>query len=486
MKTQITLILCFLSLLLSSKAQPQMQKYYEHQHYDNNFEQIDNENIISNHNKGFGRNLFSKSKHNNSNIKGDWFEPDTIYVYSVQDFDQRRIYSYENGKCSVILGQRLKNNEWENCWKETYAYDTQNNISSYLSQIWSLGKWTNNNKYTYTYDKQNNKISEIYQEGQWESDQWMNIYKYTYTYDTLNKMTTELHQGWQSNQWKNSQNFTYTYDAQNYLIESLMQYWLLVGQWDDFLKTTYTYDTLYNITEILYEQWGDYPSLGKIKYTYDAQNNNIEKISQRWLYEQWYNISKRAYDYDEYNNLTSDLAQNWESNQWKFMFKYLYIYDTRNNMTEKYEFLFEEYPIYKWIYNYNENNNATSGYAQMLWEGSWNDCNCGWLDIYFNNMQSLIRLNERHRFTTSFIKINNVSIKENTDIGSYIKVFPNPVSSIMYIETNNFNSIPDINIYSVHGTLLQHAKGYQINIESLSRGIYFAEINGIVRKIVKQ
>jgi len=65
-----------------------------------------------------------------------------------------------------------------------------------------------------------------------------------------------------------------------------------------------------------------------------------------------------------------------------------------------------------------------------------------------------------------------------------LTVYPNPVSGILHIETNNM--APEIKVYSIQGVLLLQTKGNEIDMSSLAKGIYFAEIDGVCRKVVKQ
>jgi hypothetical protein len=56
----------------------------------------------------------------------------------------------------------------------------------------------------------------------------------------------------------------------------------------------------------------------------------------------------------------------------------------------------------------------------------------------------------------------------------------------LHIEIGNTTKVPEIKIYSIQGILVLDAKGNQIDVSSLTRGIYIAKVNGVSRKIVKQ
>ncbi len=67
-------------------------------------------------------------------------------------------------------------------------------------------------------------------------------------------------------------------------------------------------------------------------------------------------------------------------------------------------------------------------------------------------------------------EISNVNIK--------LKVYPNPVSSEIFIETSSFDNV--ISIYSIQGKLIRNvtinSNKTKINIDDLSTGVYFLEI----------
>ena len=76
-------------------------------------------------------------------------------------------------------------------------------------------------------------------------------------------------------------------------------------------------------------------------------------------------------------------------------------------------------------------------------------------------------------------------VSVNEPIVLNLTVYPNPVSNILHIETGS-NVAPEIKVFSIQGVLLLQAKGNEIDISSLDRGIYFVEIDGVCRKVVKQ
>jgi hypothetical protein len=77
-------------------------------------------------------------------------------------------------------------------------------------------------------------------------------------------------------------------------------------------------------------------------------------------------------------------------------------------------------------------------------------------------------------------------ISENSAPNSSFTLYPNPVSNILNIKTENLDITPNVKIYSIQGALILHVKGNQIDVSRLPNGIYIAEINGVCKKVVKQ
>jgi hypothetical protein len=104
------------------------------------------------------------------------------------------------------------------------------------------------------------------------------------------------------------------------------------------------------------------------------------------------------------------------------------------------------------------------------------------VDIYFDFNAPVITNN----VTTTFVDYTNV-----TDINnSFINVYPNPVSDVIYIKSNY--PVKSIKIYNQLGELItEKPKGNQVDIAQHISGIYFCKVsdedgNTSVFKIVKK
>ena len=82
-----------------------------------------------------------------------------------------------------------------------------------------------------------------------------------------------------------------------------------------------------------------------------------------------------------------------------------------------------------------------------------------------------------------------LSITE-ADFTKNLSMVPNPVTSILNIETSNTISIVKAAVYSTLGKLILETSKKQINLENLSAGIYFVEVvtdkGSVTKKIVKE
>jgi len=443
----------------------------------------------------------------------DWYEPDTIYTYKVNGFNMRYLMSYKNGVCIVERLQMQNGSQWEDTKKNSYVYDEQNNLIEHLTQIYGTNQWQNFRKFSCIYNAHGNLTEELSEEWQVNINQWVKLSKYTYAYDAQNNMIEKIFQ--RGSQLENAEKHQYTYNHQNNITEEITQRWW--GQWENETKGIYTYDTHGNKAEFMWQLWkneqwvNDY----NITYSYDVHNNMIEDLLQKFgIYSR-----KISYSYDERNNMTEEVWHWWNvcENIWKLNFKYLYSYDAQNNIIAREyhdelgpsmqdmctydthnnltEVLYKSMKNNQWEnrskinYSYDENNNSTAGLAQR-WDSEksiWIDCgSVSIVSIYYNNMQSSKRLSfYPYKFSASYIKTGTVSVPENPPIENVIKLYPNPVSTILNIETGNLNKTPEIKIYSVQGVLLMSKKGNQIDVSSLQSGIYIVEVEGVCKKIVK-
>jgi len=382
-------------------------------------------------------------------------------------------YTYDAQKNVIEVVEH--NRDWETGQvvlyaKVDYAYDAQNNEIDWFRKIWEDEQWVDDSRFSHTYDAQNNMTEEVSQYRNWETGLLENVNRITWTYDAQNNLTEILSQSWNAGleQWMGTNKEMLTYDAQNNLVEQLRQYWdSELDEWANSTKYMATYDAQNNLKELIY-QWADWETgelvnVTKNIYSYNAQNKLIEDLVQEWNSgsEQWVNREKWISTYDAQNNRIEELVQGWIPGlaQWK--------------------------DILKWTFTYDDNHNTTSGKYQFWENNTWVDANNFIFLIHYNNMQITIGVTNCHRFEASYVKLGTISVKENTPKVT-VKLYPNPTSGVLNIETGNNDTLPEIKIYSIQGALLVNTKGNKIDISSLPNGVYIASINGQALKVVKQ
>jgi len=487
MKKLSTLFVSCIMLMFSGLSQPTHVKFpekFDSEKYSEYF----NENIFFGNENPY---LLIKPA---SQIKGsDWYEPDTItfYLISPYEVDYRYLLSYEDGKLTTQMHQFWNFDHWEDYEKYVYYYDEYNNCKEMISQRMFSEQWVNHFKCSLSYDVSNNIISHIHQ--YWVSEQWLDFRLYSCTYDSQNNKTSMLFQYWEEDTWFISQKESYTYDEQNNLIE--MQRFVDFTEYQSYDKVIYKYDNNDNLIDEIWYWWDDEQWVIGIKYvnTYDTQNRKTSYSCQGYNSdEDWFDFWKYTYFYDKHNNMIEALFQKRESEQLIDDRKDIYNYDSQNNMISHIKQYWDKE---KWInmerftYTFDDNHNTTESYYQWWGKDEWVDVDAsgaGHYHVYYNNNQSSICWNSAHKIVVSYININEeVPEEKPTEKGSE-KLYPNPVSNILYIETDTDKTMPIVKIYSMHGVLLLSTKGKQIDLSSLPNGIYIAEIEGVCKKIVKQ
>ena len=200
--------------------------------------------------------------------------------------------------------------------KYTYAYNSNNKMTSMLAENWDGSLWINYNRYTYTYDSNGNKTLEL---SETWNGQWGNSYRTTYTYDSNGNKTLELSEVWINNQWGNSYRITYTYDFSENMTSFLREKWDR-SQWINYYHFTYTYDSNGNKTLELWETWynSQWINHQRLTYTYDSNGNSTLELKEVWLYDdsQWINSQRYTYTYDSNGNMTLWRDEIWSNNNW--------------------------------------------------------------------------------------------------------------------------------------------------------------------------
>jgi hypothetical protein len=114
-----------------------------------------------------------------------------------------------------------------------------------------------------------------------------------------------------------------------------------------------------------------------------------------------------------------------------------------------------------------------------------------WEDIFYNINKSSVTLHVPPG-TTAAYKASDVwkdfNIVDNAVTGmaaialpSSIEFYPNPTAGIVYTATES-----QIQVYNLHGALLQEVFGNQVDLSAYPEGMYILQINGVRTKVIKK
>jgi hypothetical protein len=360
--------------------------------------------------------------------------------------------------------------EWDTIitgWKSTdkltnVVYDARYNLVSYISQSWTGSGWENAVKTTYSYDANNNQTNELDQT--WNSGTWVNASQYIYTYDSWNNQTSMVEQEWNSSSWENSWKITCTYDARNNLTGYIEQDWSL-GNWVNSYKYAYTYDINNNQTTALEQTWmlSSWENSWQSISTYDSSNNLTSELEQDWNDTTWVNTFKFTYTYDASNNRTNGLAQYWIGSFWTDAFQYTYSYDADNNLVGEFMAIWNGTV---WVnrgqfsYTYDENNFLKS-----------------FLHKYWNSDGTAIANGDSIYYYFHTV----LGIHDLLSGSGNLKLYPNPSSSLITIETSAMQMPNQLSILNLNGqqvlTRQITAPKTQIDVSNLPCGVYIVRIS---------
>ena len=180
----------------------------------------------------------------------------------------------------------------DSCRKDSYTYDSNENMTLKFSERWRDSTWINSLKTTYTYNNDGNVTIEL--RKHWEDSTytnkepaWINGKKTTYAYDNNGNMIFNLLKKWENSTWRNS------------------------------TKTTYTYDNNENITIELVERVQDstWINSSKTTYSYNSYGNRTLESYARWQDTYWMDAFRDAYTYND-GNMTLMLHELWDGTTW--------------------------------------------------------------------------------------------------------------------------------------------------------------------------
>ena len=388
--------------------------------------------------------------------------------------------------------------------KIVYTYDSQYNLTNYLSLIWntSSSSWQNSSQIMYTYDL-SNQLSGILQQN-WKNKgkgvyAWVNSIKKASTYDSLNRKSNYLAQTWNvlKNKWVNiwQQNFTYDSVGNNTLIiESAWN--ASINNWMPSYNFINQFDSLNRneLNTIQFSEGDSWVNALQTSNNYDNDGNNIMTLSQSWNSETeaWENSELDSVYYVNSNKIDKTIIKLWDSNlfDWYNVRLNIYEYDSLGNnismVSQDYDpNNFSWFNNSKNIYGYDSLKTQISS-AILYWNlgaYNWSSGTLTKLTIsYYNVLKS------------SAIQQSDNSTVEKQTVNATIEVFPNP--AVDFVTIQNTNYVNEVQVFDLSGSkILQNSynglNNISLDISNLKPGIYILYVKSsdgrnIPQKIVKK
>ncbi len=168
--------------------------------------------------------------------------------------------------------------------------------------------------------------------------EWIPKSKKEFTFNSLGQLKTEstLHRQPNSNFWTFSSQIKFAYDPQSLLIEKVSSH-SFNGNWLNDKLETFTYDSLSMLSEEIHFYWlystESWQPLKKFDYSYNQNNQLIEKTGSRWTLDsiwQWKpGYLRYVYEYKKFGLLKLEKLFLWNiaANTWKPTYRYNYYHD---------------------------------------------------------------------------------------------------------------------------------------------------------------
>ncbi len=221
--------------------------------------------------------------------------------------------------------QRLNSSAgaWVFYFQYLTTYNSQNNITEDLLQIWNevTSKWDDYSIYKYEYDTNGNNLVYINQDWNGLTSKWENIWQHLGVYENNNLLMTDTYQEWSTtkNTWENITKTDYQYDAQGNSTSQLIKIWdTTSSQWINSSNHKFIYNASNQNTEYYYEFW-DEGSLSWLIwyrdiYTYDNEGNQLSYFSQDWDIDNsiWINYEQAFFTYNAEGFPIGELYQDWD------------------------------------------------------------------------------------------------------------------------------------------------------------------------------
>jgi hypothetical protein len=408
---------------------------------------------------------------------------DTAYSYpwiaASQKWDTvptgKIIYTYDsqfNLTNYLSLTWNATSKSWQNSIQITYIYDALNQLTSVTQQNWKnkgrgVYAWVNNTKKTWIYDSLNRKINFLSQTWNLLKVKWINSWQHDFTYDSIGNNIQTIENSWNTstNSWVLHYKYINLFDSLKRIVLNPIQFWS-DSIWVNAAQTAYNYDSSGNEISMLYQSWNNNSAVWKnaeLDSMFYLKTNQIKRsVIKLWdtTYLNWYNVSQSIYDYDSLGNNTSKLNQDYDP---------VNFYWFNNN---------------KNVYEYDSLKTQISN-GILYW-------NLG-AENWYSGTLTKLTLTYYDALKSSNIKPDK-TILERQSTQTNLEIFPNPTVDVVNIQSNT--SIKQVQVFDLLGnevylSQFNNLNNASLNISGLKPGIYLLNITNcdgtsVPKRIVKR
>ncbi|QOD60763.1 T9SS type A sorting domain-containing protein [Polaribacter haliotis] len=376
----------------------------------------------------------------------------------------------------------------------TFSIFGQDKLTSKINQSYDGVNWVNNSRSTYKYNSNNNLTEDAYYNWNSINASWDLSGIDTYTYNSQNKLVTDTYENIDSSTGNPVDGYKtiYTYNSNNQIIESIDQE-RKNNNWVNEFRSTFTY-TNNKITGLLSEEWNgsswvlvteaaQQDASSRIVINYGSNNLVSEFIYEEWNGSSWDLDSRDTYTYNAINKQTQNISQDWNGTSYVNNYKSEYTYDGNGNLILEKDFDFDNGTFtsnYEESYTFDTSQLMSTiinpfkdrtGFAALTGE-----------DTRFVNkiLTSSTGANDR---TTYYYNGETASVEDFVTLN--FKAYPNPTSGVFTIDTANFE-VEKIDIFNVSGKKVFSTNQKQVDITSLSKGVYLLKLETTAGKFVSK
>ena len=372
----------------------------------------------------------------------------------------------------------------------------QNNLESIVEQFWNGASYEDSNGRDLFYDSNGNLITNIYyfrNGSTWEPSE-----KTDYIYGSNGMVSQEIFSLYQGSGMPTPNSRTsYTYSSNN--VTFILYEEFENGQWVDQSRGQLSYNSN-GISQFLIEEWTGSSWFLTETIDFIYSNNRLTEVNfEYWDGSQYINDGRDLYTYNANGQVSTYTIESWDGSNYVDPETLEYTYDVAGNLTQ----LRESYDngngnLFVNLSDYNyDTNNLMASYNNPFNDRTGIDYLFDVQPNYVNQISEILTTQDSNN-SGNFTPSNRKSYNYDTQLLSAqeivteneIIVFPNPTSSILYIDSQQ--DLKQIEVFSITGKLIFASRKHiqEVNLSNLTSGVYLIKLqdvngNSFVKRIVK-